>query len=91
MQGDIPILEKLKRDSEQEQKIKKLERELFEQKMLVENLKRNTTEQKEEFRAREKAQAKSSYGLVEAFKKQSEDMTAMMKEMMEMMKKQVQP
>jgi len=38
---DAPILAKLKCDSEQEQKIKKLEKELFEQKMLYENLKRS--------------------------------------------------
>jgi hypothetical protein len=91
IQAETPILEKLKHDSEQEQKIKKLERELFEKKMLVENLKRNMAEQKEEFRAREEAQARRSDGLEEALKKQSEDMTAMMKEMMEMMKKQAQP
>jgi len=69
-QVDIPILEKLKHDSEQEQRIKKLERELFEQKMLVENLKRNMVEQKEDFRAREEAQARRSDELKEAMKKQ---------------------
>jgi len=47
--------------------------------------------QKEEFRAREEAQARRSDGLEEALKKQSEDMTTMMKEMMEMMKKQAKP
>jgi len=51
VKADVPSLEKLQHDSEQEKKIKKLERELFEQKMLVENLKRNMAEQKEEFRA----------------------------------------
>jgi hypothetical protein len=48
--------EKLKVDFDQEQKIKKLEKELLGQKMLVENLKRNMAEQKEEFKAREEAQ-----------------------------------
>jgi len=44
IQADIPILDKLKHDSEQEQNIKKLERELFEQKLMYENLKRNMAE-----------------------------------------------
>jgi hypothetical protein len=91
VQAETPILEKLMQDSEQDQKIKKLEKELFEQKMLVENLKRNMAEQKEEFRAREETQARRSDALEEALKKQSEVMTAVMKEMMEMMKKQAQP
>jgi len=38
---DAPILAKLQSDSEQEQKIKKLEKELFEQKLMYEELKRN--------------------------------------------------
>ena len=38
---DAPILAKLQSDSEQEQKIKKLEKELFEQKLMFEELKRN--------------------------------------------------
>jgi len=59
--------------------------------MLVENLKRNMVEQKEEFRAREEAQARRSDAFEEALKKQSENMTTMMNEMMEMMKKQDQP
>jgi hypothetical protein len=49
---DASILEKLKHDSEQEQKIKKLEKELFEQKLMYENLMRNMAIQKEEFLAR---------------------------------------
>jgi len=40
IQYDIPILEKLKREFAQEKVIKKLEKEIFEQKMLSENLKR---------------------------------------------------
>ena len=91
IQADIPILDKLKHDSEQEQNIKKLERELFEQKLMYENLKRNMAEQKEEFRSREEAQARGYDELMEAMKKQSEEMTNMMREMMEMMKKQAKP
>jgi dsDNA-specific endonuclease/ATPase MutS2 len=81
----------LKHDSVQEQKIKKLERDLFEQKLMYENLKRSMANQKEEFRARGEAQARGYDELKEAMKKQSEDMTAMMKEMMEMMKKKAKP
>jgi len=46
---------------------------------------------REEHRAREEAQVRRSYALEKTLKKQSEDMTAMMKEMMELMKKQTQP
>ena len=46
---------------------------------------------REEFRAKEEAQAIDYDELKEAMKKQSEDMTAMMREMMEMMKKQAKP
>ena len=41
--ADIPILEKLKEDLEQTKKIKKLEQELFDQKMMVETRKRHMT------------------------------------------------
>ena len=88
---DTPILEKLKHDSEQEQRIKKLKNDLFEQKLMYENMKRNIAAQREEFRAREVAQARGYDELKEAMKKQSEDMTTMMREMMEMMKKQAKP
>jgi len=69
IQADIPILKMLKYDSVQEQKIKKLERELFEQKMMYENLKRNMTARKEEFKAREETQARGCDELKEAMKK----------------------
>ena len=58
MRAETSNPEKLKVDSDQEQKVKKLEKELLQQKMLVEYLKRNVAEQKEEFRAREEAQAR---------------------------------
>jgi hypothetical protein len=47
--------------------------------------------QKEEFIAREEAQAKGYNELKEAMQKKSETMTNMMTEMMEMMKKQAKP
>jgi len=70
IQADIPILAKLKRDSEQEQKIKKLERGLFEQKLMYENLKRTMVAEKEESRAREEAQARGYVELKKAMEKQ---------------------
>jgi len=79
---DAPILAKLKCDSEQEQKIKKLEKELFEQKLMYEELKRNMAIQREEFLAREDAQVRGYNELKEAMQKQLENMTNMMKEMM---------
>jgi len=52
---DIPILEKLKKDLRQTKKIKKLEQELFDQKMLTKALKRQMAKMKEEHKAREEA------------------------------------
>jgi len=88
---DAPILAKLKHDFVQEHKIKKLEKELFGQKMMYKNRKRNMAIQREEFFAREEAQARGYNELKEAMQKQSEEMTNMMREMMEMMKKQAKP
>lgn len=57
----IPILEKLKKsESVEDKRVEKLEQELFEQKMLSENLKGQMAEMKEEYKAREEAQAKRS-------------------------------
>ena len=88
IQSNAPILDKLKRDYEQEQRIKKLEKELFEQKMMCENLKRNMASQREEFKIIEEAQARGYNELKETMQKQSETMTNMISEMMEMTKKQ---
>jgi len=49
--------------------IKKLEKELFEQKMLSENLKREIAAQKEEFRIREETQARCYNELKASMKK----------------------
>jgi len=87
----IPILEKLKQYPEQERRIKKLEKELFEQKMLIEIVKRQMVEMKEEYIAHEEAQTKRSEAMEKSMEKQSEDLKAMMTEMMAMMKKQQQP
>jgi len=69
IQADIPILAKLKYDSEQEQKIKKLERGLFEQKLMYENLKRTMVVEKEESRAREEARARGYVELKKGMEK----------------------
>jgi len=72
---DAPILEKLKRDSEQEQRIKQLEKELLGQKLMYVNLKRNMEAQILEFKVREEAQVKGYNELKEATQKPSETMT----------------
>lgn len=74
----ILILKKLKQDPEQDKRVKKLEQELFDQKMLTEALKRQMAKMKEEYKAREEA-------LEETVKKQSEDLKAIMMDMMAMM------
>jgi len=91
LQVDAPILEKLKNDSEQEKRIKKLEQDLFEQRMMYANLQRRLTTQQEESRVREEAYAKCYNELKDEMNKQSEKMTNIMQDMMEMMKKQVKP
>jgi len=88
----IPILEKLKKqDPEQNKRVGKLQQELFEQNMLTKALKRQMNEMKEEYKAREEAQARKSEALEETVKKQSEDLKAMRMDMMVVMKKQQQP
>jgi len=56
--------------------------------MLSEKLKRQMIEMKEEHKARKETQARRSDALKDSLKKQSEEMKAMMNEMM---KKQAQP
>jgi DNA repair exonuclease SbcCD ATPase subunit len=87
-----PVIKELKKqDPEEDKKVEKLQQELFEQKMLTEALKRQMAEMKEEQKAREEAQARRSEALEETVKKQSEDLKAMMIDMMTMMKKQQRP
>jgi len=88
----IPILDKLKKpEPVEDNRVEKLEQELFQRKMLSENLKRQMEAMKEEHRAREEAQARRSHALEEYLKKLLEEIKAMMKEMMEIMKKQAHP
>jgi hypothetical protein len=87
-----PVIKELKKqDPEEDKKVEKLQQELFEQKMLTKALKRQMAEMKEEQKAHEEAQARRSEALEEAVKKQSEDLKAMIIDMMTMMKKQQQP
>jgi len=91
IQAETPILEKLKIDSEQEKRIKKLEKELFEQRLMYAELKRKMVAQQEEAKVREEELVKSYIDLKESIKKELEKTNNMMQEMMEMMKKQVKP
>jgi len=87
IQSDAPILKKLKNDSEQEKKIKKLEKDLLEQRLMYAELQRKMIIQQEEANAREEAQARGYNELKEVMQKQSD----MMMQMMEMMKNQDKP
>lgn len=88
----IPIIEQLKKPEPVEDiRVEKLEQELFEQKMLSEKFKRQMSEIKEEYKAREEAQAKRSDALEETLKKQYEEMKTMMAKMMDLVKKQHKP
>jgi len=91
LHADAPILEKLKNDFEQKLRIKKLETELFEQRMMHANLQRKMAIQQKESKIREEALVKGYNGLKEAMEKQSDKMTKKMEEMMELIKKQAKP
>jgi len=91
IQVDTPILAKLKNDSEQELRIKKLEKDLFEQRMMYAELQRKMIAQQEESKAGEEALVKGCNDLKESLEKQSEKTNSMMQEMMELMNKQAKP
>jgi len=91
IQVDATILEKLKNDSEQEQRIKKLEKDLLEQRLMYAGLQRRMSIQHEESKVIEEALIRGYNELKETMEKQSDKMTSMMQEMMELMKKQVTP
>jgi len=87
----IKVLEKLNNQGlEEDKRAEKLQQELFDQKMITEALKKQMADMKEEQKAREEAQAKRSEALEEIVKKQSEDLKAMMADMMTMVKQQQQ-
>jgi len=90
-QADAPILEKLKSDSEQELRIEKLEKELFEQKLIYAEHQRKLILLQEESKVREEALIKNYNNLKEAMEKQSDKTNNMIQEMMKMMKKQAKP
>ena len=87
IQAETPILAKLKTDSEQEERIKQLEKDLFEQRLMYVELQRKMISQQEEAKIREEALVKSHSDLKESMEKQY----SMMQEMMELMKKQAKP
>ena len=88
IQADAPILEKLKNDSEQEKRIKKLEKDLLEQRLMYVELQRKMIIQQEEVKVREEALVKGYNDLKESMKNQSDQTNNMMQEMMNLMKKQ---
>jgi len=79
------------KDPEEENVVEKLQEELFKQKLIIESLRRQLAEMKEEQKAIQEAQAKRSEDLENTVKKQSEVLKAMMTDMMAMMKKHQQP
>ena len=89
--ADVPILEKLKNDSEQEKENKELKKELLEQRLMYVELQRKMFSQQEEAKVREEALVKGYNDLKESMDKQSERTNNMMQEMLEMTKKQAQP
>lgn len=73
------------------QKNKKLEKELLEQRLMYAELQRNMIAQQEEAKVREEALVKGYNDLQESMDKQSERTNNMMQEMLDMMKKQAKP
>jgi len=66
--SDEPILEKLKRDYEQEQMVKQLEKEIFKKKLMYANIKRNMEAHNMGFKIKEVAQIKGYNELKEAIR-----------------------
>jgi len=88
IQYNAPILEKLKKDPEQEKTIKELKKELLEQRLLTVELQRKLIAQQEEAKAREEALVKGYNELKESMDKQAEKSNNMMQEILDLMKKQ---
>jgi len=82
IQFDAPILEKLKKDSEQEKTIKELKKELLDQRLLTAELQRKLIAQQEEAKAIEEALVKGYNELKESMDKQAEKSNSMMQEML---------
>ena len=91
IKSDAPILEKLKKDTALEIENKKLKKELFEQRLLCNDLQKKLIAQQEEAKEREEALLKSYSGLKGTMEKQADRTNNMMQEMMEMMRKQAKP
>ena len=70
---------------------KKLKKELFEQRLLSNDLQKKLIAQQEEAKKREEALLKRYSDLKETMEKQADKTNSMMQEMMDMMKRQAKP
>lgn len=91
VQTDSPILKKLKNDSELEKENKRLKKELPEQRLLLVGYKRQSEAQLEEARLREANLIRSNNEFREEMKKQSETTDSLVRDLMDMIQKQVKP
>jgi len=91
IKSDAPILEKLKKDTTLEIENKKMKKELFEQRLLSNDLQKKLIAQQEEAKEREEALLKRYSDLKSTMEKQADKTNSVMQEMMDMMKKQAQP
>ena len=91
VQTDSPILEKLKYDYELKKENKLLKKELLEQRLLLVEFKRQTEAQLEETRLREVNLIISNNEFREEMKKQLETTNSLVRDLMDMIQKQVKP
>ena len=91
VQTDSPILEKLKNDFELEKENKLLKKELLENRLMFAEYKRKTDAQLEEARIREENLIRSNNEFKEDMKKQSETTNRLIRDLMDMVKKQAKP
>ena len=89
VQTDSPFLEKLKNDSELEKENKRLKKEcILEQRLLLAEYKRQSEAQLEEARLRDANLIRSNNEFREEMKKQSETTNSLVRDLMDMIKKQ---
>jgi len=92
VQTDSPFLEKLKNDSELEKENKRLKKEcILEQRLLLAEYKRQSEAQLEEARLRDANLIRSNNEFREEMKKQSETTNSLVRDLMDMIKKQAKP
>ena len=88
---DAPILKKLQDDPVLEKENTEQKKALFDEKVLVAELQRKMFAQQEEAKIREENPVKGYNELKEDMKKQSEKTNNLIKDLMEMVKKQAKP